>query len=121
MSIVLVGIGGMAGSIFRYLFAYYMTKIVSSPFPVGTFLVNLIGSLLIGLFYGLSVRYDWFSTVWRVLLISGLCGGFTTFSSFSYENIQLLQTHHYQTFALYSFGSFTLCLLATAAGIYIIK
>lgn len=120
-TIILIGIGGLLGSIARYLTASYFTKVLPSPFPYGTFIVNIAGCLLIGIFYGLSERYKWFTPDLRLFLATGFCGGFTTFSSFTYENINLLQTSEYLTFALYSIGSFAVGLLAAFGGLSLTK
>lgn len=114
--VFLVGIGGLLGSIARYLSASFVIRIVSSAFPYGTFAVNIVGCLIIGVVFGLSERFDWLPE-WRVFLATGFCGGFTTFSSFAYENILLLQDRDYLTFAAYSGLSFILGLLATFIGL----
>lgn len=118
--IILVGIGGLLGSIARYLAASFLTKAFSSAFPTGTFAVNILGCLIIGIVFGLAERYDWIPE-WRFFLATGFCGGFTTFSSFAYENILLLQDKDYLTFALYSVLSFVLGLTATFVGLFLTK
>ena len=117
----MAGIGGCVGSICRYLAGLYFSRLMAFAFPFGTFFVNVAGCLLIGLLYGLSERYQWFNLPWRILLITGFCGGFTTFSSFAYENLRLLQSGQYMSFALYSTGSFVLGLLACFGGILLTK
>ena len=114
--IILVGIGGMAGSIARYLTATYFSRLFPSTFPCGTFAVNIIGCLFIGIIFGLAERYSWFTSDWRIFLATGFCGGYTTFSAFALENVQLLQQSNYFSFALYSIASFTLGLLAVFVG-----
>ncbi|MEJ1238331.1 fluoride efflux transporter CrcB [Chryseolinea sp. T2] len=116
-TVVLVGIGGFIGSIARYLATLYFNKIVPPPFPFGTFMVNIIGCLLIGIFFGVSERLNWMSSDLRIFLTTGVCGGFTTFSAFAYENVRLLQSSDYMTFALYAAASFVVCLVSTFSGI----
>jgi len=118
--VILVGIGGFFGSIARYLAAYVITNTTLSTFPYGTFAVNIIGCFLVGSVFGFSERFDWLPE-WRIFLATGFCGGFTTFSSFAYENIVLLQDKDYQTFAAYSILSFVLGLLATFAGLLLTR
>ncbi len=119
--ILLIGAGGFIGSIARYLTASWFSKQFSSTFPYGTFAVNIIGCLVIGIIYGLSERYSWLTPEWRFFLATGLCGGFTTFSAFALENINLFQTSNYLTFAVYSISSFALGLFAVVGGIALTK
>lgn len=118
---MLVGVGGFLGSVLRYLVATYFTKSFSSVFPYGTFVVNIVGCFLIGVFYGLSEHYEGFSSEWRLFLATGFCGGFTTFSSFSYENLLLLQRGEYLIFFAYAIGSFVLGLIAAFVGVFVVK
>lgn len=118
---LLIGLGGFIGSVARYLTAILFTRIWPSTFPFGTFAANILGCLLIGVVYGISGRMDWLTPEWRLFLATGLCGGYTTFSSFAFENADLLQSAHYWTFALYSISSFAFGLLAVFAGIFISK
>lgn len=116
-----VFIGGGAGSVLRYLiYLFIRNKELTSLFPWATFSINLIGSLLIGISYSLSERLGLSQEV-RLLLTVGLCGGFTTFSTFSYENLNLLKSGMYTTFLLYVLSSFALGILATFAGVLISK
>lgn len=120
-NIILVGIGGMLGSVLRYLASYFIQAAVPSAFPYGTFAVNVLGCLLIGIVFGVSERHEWLSSELRVFLAVGFCGGFTTFSAFAYESIILLQEKDYLTFALYSVISFVVCMLATLVGLAITR
>jgi CrcB protein len=122
LPVILVGIGGMIGSIARYLIAVLYTKHFPASFiPLGTFVVNIFGCLLIGIIYGLSERLHILTPNWRLFLATGICGGFTTFSAFSYENISMIQQSNYTGFAIYSIGSFVVCLLSVFAGLSLIK
>ena len=117
----LIGTGGLIGSIARYLAATYFTKVFPSAFPYGTFVVNIVGCLIIGIVFGLSERFTWLTPEWRMFLATGFCGGFTTFSSFAYENIKLIQEGNFLVFAAYSIASFALGLLAVFIGLTLIK
>ncbi|MCZ2101622.1 MAG: fluoride efflux transporter CrcB [Chitinophagales bacterium] len=116
----LVSVGGAIGSLARYLISIYCAKIFTFPFPIGTFMVNSLGCFLIGFFYGLSTHFD-LAPTWRVFFIVGICGGFTTFSTFAFENLKLLQSEQYLAFATYSIGSYTIGLLAVYGGIIMVK
>lgn len=116
-----VGLGGAIGSLMRYGAGALITRSAAYTFPVSTFVVNVIGCFLIGLFYALSERHTWFTAEWRFFFVTGFCGGLTTFSAFAYENIKLLQSGNTMYFLLYSIASFVLSLLAVLAGMYIVK
>lgn len=118
--ILLIAVGGAMGGVARYLLTNYFTRIFPSLFPYGTFIINVLGCLLIGVFSALSEHFN-FTSEWRIFLTTGLCGGFTTFSAFAYENIKLLQTDQYFTFVTYAIGSFVSGLIAVLIGIFLIK
>jgi fluoride exporter len=86
---ILVGLGGAAGSMLRYAVSLLM---VNRAFPLATLLINIAGSFLIGLILALAVKNENFAGNWKLFLATGICGGFTTFSAFSAENFQLLQS-----------------------------
>lgn len=119
-SILLVGAGGFLGSALRYLISYQMESKILSSFPYGTFTVNIIGSLLLGMIIGSTLK-DVASPEVRLLLATGFCGGFTTFSTFSYEFFALLQDGQFQIGFSYMAASLAGGLLAVWAGILIIK
>jgi fluoride exporter len=116
-----VGIGGGIGSIFRYVIQVFVGRHVPIVFPVGTFLVNFSGCFLIGMFYSLAARHSGFTPEWRLFLITGICGGFTTFSTFTYDGLVLLKQGSNLSFMLYTLGSVVLGLLATFAGAALFK
>jgi len=88
----LVAIGGALGSIGRYkISTWVLADTLLWRFPLGTFLVNIIGCLLIGVLGGLAVKHEWLSQDIRLLLITGVLGGFTTFSAFGLETFYLIR------------------------------
>ncbi len=91
-NLILVGLGGCIGSMARYLVIYFYKSV---NFPTATLLVNVTGSFVIGIIIGLSIKQMDFSEDWKIFLATGICGGFTTFSAFSMENLQLLQQGKY--------------------------
>ena len=89
-AILLVGLGGGVGSILRYLTSVVATKYFQSNFPLGTFAVNVLGCLIIGILIGLFDKQQLANPDLRLLFITGFCGGFTTFSAASVEAAQLV-------------------------------
>jgi CrcB protein len=120
-SLLLVGIGGGIGSIVRYALSLFIGRQIPVAFPFGTFLVNISGCFLIGIFYSLATKYTGFNPEWRLLFITGICGGYTTFSTFSYDGLILLKQGASLYFILYFVGSVVLGLLATFAGAAILR
>jgi fluoride exporter len=114
--ILLIGLGGGIGSIGRYLVQVLITRHFPGSFPLGTFLVNITGCFIIGLLFGLAARHSSLTVEWRLFLITGICGGYTTFSSFSYESIMLFRQGNYLYFLMYVLFSVLLGLLATVGG-----
>ena len=100
--LIAIFLGGGTGSVLRYCVQMMLhERIVPYSFPWATFTVNILGSFLIGLFYTLSARFN-LSTEVRLLLTTGLCGGFTTFSTFSNDGLILIKQEFYGMFALYT-------------------
>ena len=98
-----VGLGGFIGTIARYkLGGFVLHRSEAWNFPVSTFLVNLIGCLVIGVLAGLVERHDLFSSSTRLFLFTGVLGGFTTFSAFAYENLFLIRRGLINTAFLYA-------------------
>ena len=115
---LIVGLGGFLGSMLRYGAG---VLIKSLSFPVATFAVNIIGCFVIGLVYGMSLKNPDFSLNWKLFLATGICGGFTTFSAFSVEGVQMLQQGRYLIFFLYFALSIILGLAATWLGVRIVQ
>lgn len=103
--LLFVGLGGAIGSILRYLSAVLINKFWIFAFPWATFFVNILGCILIGFFIGLGERNSLINGDVKLFLITGFCGGFTTFSTFSFENMILFQNGYYLTTALYVVSS----------------
>jgi CrcB protein len=117
-NLLLVALGSGAGSVLRFLFSIWFRH---QSFPLATLLVNIIGSFIIGLVIAVSLRNSSFDANWRLLLATGVCGGFTTFSALSAEGLQLLQQQRFGIFAMYVCGSIILGLLATWLGFSFMK
>lgn len=116
--LIYIFLGGGTGSVLRYCIQLVMhERITPYHFPWATFTVNIIGSFLIGLFYALSARLN-LSLEVRLLLTTGLCGGFTTFSTFSSDGVNMLKGEFYGTFILYTLLSILFGLVAVVAGSY---
>jgi len=120
-NIVMVALGGSAGSILRYLCQRWVYQLYPHPFPWGTLLVNIAGCFLIGIFYSISERSSLLTPEWRFLLTTGFCGGFTTFSAFAFENLTLLRSGDITYFILYILVSVVLGIAAVIGGITLIK
>lgn len=119
--IVAIGTGGFIGSVGRFYLSRYFQTLAGSSFPLGTFMANVVGCFLIGLFYGLFMKYTELSPTWRLFLTTGFCGGFTTFSTFSYENIALLRDGQYVFFFSYTGASLLIGLAFTFLGLMLSK
>ena len=120
-NILLVGMGGAIGSVFRYLCQKWVHQLYPHPFPLGTFLVNIIGCFLIGIFFAASEKSSFISADWKLFLMTGICGGFTTFSAFAFENMNLIRSGDMTNFLLYTISSVVLGILAVFAGVALIK
>ncbi|HUR64806.1 MAG TPA: fluoride efflux transporter CrcB [Chitinophagaceae bacterium] len=120
-NVLMVGLGGGFGSIARYLCQRWFAMSYSAYFPWATFAVNITGCLLIGLFWGMSFRSFESNETWKLFLMTGICGGFTTFSAFTLEGIGLIKEQKLGLFFLYAGGSVVLGLLATYLGMRITR
>lgn len=121
MKIILaVGIGSCIGGICRYLLSMFIQNKFLSAFPFGTLSVNIIGCLMIGILFGISER-SLLGVEWRMFLVTGCLGGFTTFSSFSIETVALIRVGQYWPAFTYIGVSVFVGLFATFLGISLIK
>ena len=120
---ILVFLGGGIGSVCRFLVSRWIIGIATPTFPYGTFIVNITGCFLIGflVFYFSEGRFGMSAVPWRLFLVTGICGGYTTFSAFSNENVTLLQNQQILTFLTYTLGSLALGFLATYSGILLAR
>jgi CrcB protein len=116
--VMLVAGGGAAGSVVRYLAGRLMGPTVDAVFPWHTFLINATGAFVIGLLLVAAARLGW-PGWWRPLLAVGFLGGYTTFSTFALETVELMLRGSWSTAALYSLGSLAVGLAAAAGGIFL--
>jgi CrcB protein len=117
---LLVFIGGGVGSVARYLLGKWLNNL-ETAIPYGTMLSNVLGSLLIGIVLGYLAKTNTVSETATLLLATGFCGGFTTFSTFAYENHLFLKNGDYFSFLPYTFGSLIIGFSAVFLGLYLSK
>ncbi len=118
--LLLVFLGGGIGSCLRYLIGKYTSQNFNS-FILGTFTANILGCLIIGIVLGITVRGNYINQNYALLLTAGFCGGFTTFSTFSAENYNLLKSGDLFQLALYTVASLVLGIAAVALGYWLSK
>jgi len=118
--LLLVFLGGGLGSSLRYWISKYLNN-SESTIPYGTFTVNVLGSLLIGVLLGFALKSSFLSQNTTLLLATGFCGGFTTFSAFAHENYMLLKSGDITSFALYTIGSLLISIVAVFVGVWLSK
>src|SRR5436305_1570840 len=120
-SIIIIAIGGALGSVSRWECQRWIYQYHPHPFPFGTFTVNILGSFLIGVFFAFSEKGNLMSPQWRLFLTTGFCGGFTTFSTFSFETITLLRDGNYGYALTYILLSVILGVAAVALAVFLVK
>jgi fluoride exporter len=119
LQILLVAFGGGIGSAARYLVGGWFAVRFGAAFPYGTLVINVTGSFIIGFFLAFAQERIWLSPNWRLFFAVGLVGGYTTFSTFEYETIRLLQDGEMLLATVYLFGSVLTGALATIGGIIV--
>lgn len=117
---LLVGVGSFFGGALRYYISTLMKTLVGTGFPCGTLLVNLSGCFLFGIIYGFFLRQGMASNSWCLLLTTGVCGGFTTFSTFVHESVQMLQSGHWGGFVAYVAISVVVGIALAALGYWLL-
>ena len=120
-NLLLVGLGGAIGSIARFLVQRVAALSFSTGFPWGTLMVNLTGCLVIGIIWALTFGKTSISESWGLFLMTGVCGGFTTFSAFSIESVQMMREDRWLTCLIYISASLIIGLIATWAGMKLVK
>jgi fluoride exporter len=112
-----VAIGGAVGSVARFLLGAFVQQRAGTTFPVGTLIINITGSLLLGFLLRFALATPSITPGTRALLTTGFCGGYTTFSTFSYETVALIEENELGRAAIYVALSLTVALVGTYCGI----
>lgn len=120
-AILLVSVGGAVGSSLRYLTSYFMQKWLPQSFPWGTLVANILGCLLIGVFMGYFSKSQLNNNEYKLIFVTGFCGGYTTFSAFAFENFNFWQQGNILTAIIYTAVSMIAGFLAVFSGFYLSK
>lgn len=120
-TLLIIGLGGAIGSILRYLTSLFAARYWENHFPMATFITNVIGCFLIGLFIGILEKQQLANSDLKWFLITGFCGGYTTFSTFGYENFNLLQSQNSAMAFAYIALSVIIGLMAVWFGLFVAK
>lgn len=118
---IAIAFGGAIGAVSRYWLYSAVQRLQDSGFPLGTFVVNVLGSFLIGVFFVLLAEKAQIAEQWRPIIVVGFLGGLTTFSTFSLDALLLFEQGHYNTALFYIISSIVLCLIAAFAGMQLTR
>ncbi len=121
MNLLAIAIGGATGSLCRYGMMNGICLLLGRGFPYGTLVVNILGSMLMGVAYVMMIEKIEFSPEWRIGIITGLLGAFTTFSTFSIETLNLIEAGENLKASLNVFLSVTLCISGCWIGIFLTR
>lgn len=121
LKILCIGLGGGLGAIARYSLTTLINHIWISAFPLGTLLANFLGAVFMGAFTQWAAKYEITASLWLPFLTTGLLGGFTTFSTFSLETVNLMEQGQWLLAVCNILFSISLCLLGIFLGKYLIK
>lgn len=117
MKLLLIGAGGALGSVARYLLDGWVQRSTASDFPFGILLINVLGSFVIGVVMSLLEAREALDSTLRLTLTAGVLGGFTTYSSFNYQTLELFRAREWASGGLYLVGTVVLCLGAGLLGL----
>ena len=116
MNFVMVSLGAIAGANLRYILSRYAAKLLGPVFPYGTLIINLTGSFIVGWFMIWTTERVLVDPRWRLLVVVGFCGGFTTFSSYAFESMAYLEQGQWLLMTVNVFANNLLCMAAAIAG-----
>ena len=119
-NILLVALGGAIGATCRYVISNIVDKSIKGTFPISTFIINMLGCLLMGIFYGLSLKMN-ISENYRAIIVSGILGAFTTFSTFSMEGFTMLKNGEYLLMLSYILVSIIVGLVLVFIGMKVVN
>jgi CrcB protein len=119
--LLFIALGGASGAVSRYLLANWVHSLWEGHFPLGTLVVNILGSFVIGIVYVLLVERQFIHADWRGVLMVGFLGAFTTFSTFSLETITLFEAGHTVQAAVYMVGSAIVCVVMAGLAIQLTR
>ena len=119
-TILIVGTGGFIGSVMRYLLQVFIENKLLSTFPMATLIANITGSFIIGVVFALAEK-SLMNSDWRIFMSVGICGGFTTFSAFAFNNFNMIKEHTWNQLFLNIGGTMILGILAVYLGIILVR